>query len=79
MQVRGDPLPALNAPVTELAKCTLKDQASKDEVEQAFDELIKGHGLFPDDAYGATWGNVIGQEGTYMLLVGWSSVEVSFP
>lgn len=73
---RSDPLPALNAPITELATAVLKDPAAREEVEQALVRVIKAHDNL-EGIYGATWGQVVEKEDTYVFIVGWESVEVS--
>lgn len=77
VQPHSDPAPILNSPITERATCIMKDPATKDEFEKAIEEMVGAHKFFADVSQGATWGRVLEKPDTYVMLVGWETVEVS--
>lgn len=73
--VTGDPFPALNAPVTELATVTLQEGKSKEELEAVLGELSKAIAAAPV-AVSPVWGPLVEKENTWALFIGWTTVEV---
>lgn len=75
IQPRGDPLFAFKAPITELVKGTVKDLKDKAELEEILAAMSSTTGI--EGHHGTIWGSVVEEDGSYVLLAGWDSVQVS--
>ena len=76
----SDPLPALKAPIYEIATCIVNDPSLQSEIENVLEEMASSVRSFPpsDGVYGAAWGPVPEKPGTHVILVGYKSIEVKF-
>ena len=77
LQPRSDPVPALNAPVTEVATIVLKDVAGREELEKTLEGMATKLVAAASGVYGVAWGTLVEKEDTYIAVIGWESVEVS--
>lgn len=80
VQPTTDPLPALKAPIFEIATCIVKDPSMQTQLEEVLDEMTSSIREFPpsEGVYGASWGIVPEKPGTHVILVGYKSVEASW-
>lgn len=69
---------ALSAPLTEIVVWTLREGASRARVEELLAALVAVVSAIPfsKGMYGAGWGPVVDDERTFVVLIGWSSMEV---
>ena len=68
-----DPSPALEAPVLEVATCTLRPEHTIEELESVLNKLIDAANTdkSPSSPILATSGRVVNKEGVVIFLMGW--------
>lgn len=73
-----DPFVSINAPVTEFALWTLKENADAAVFEQKVDTLVKLAISWGEAAgsHGGGWGKVVENERQYFVTLGWDNLEV---
>lgn len=72
----GEAKNALSAPVTEFAVLTMKSGKPKDDVEKLLDAISKELDATQRTYLPTLWGPCIEDRNTFLMLVGWDTVEV---
>lgn len=75
IQFSVDPTKALSAPAVELAFIKLKEGKTKADVATHIDTLVSQD---TKTVISAVWGTAVGDETTFLMIVGWESLKVSF-
>ncbi|KAF8158086.1 hypothetical protein B0H34DRAFT_440812 [Crassisporium funariophilum] len=75
VEFKSDPANAFHAPITEMSTFKVKEGHSQAELDGVIAEIAKNQhlakGMYPPLA----WGEVKQTPGTYILFIGWDSVE----
>lgn len=76
---QSDYTPVFAAPVTEFALVTPKPGVDRKVTEAKVHAIAVMAGITPGcKAISGTWGPVVEKDETYLLVLGWLTVEVSF-
>ncbi|KAI0269756.1 hypothetical protein BC834DRAFT_863201 [Gloeopeniophorella convolvens] len=70
-----DPTPAFKAPITEIAFTSPKTPEDKEAVQARLEQIVSLANGPTKTAFGAAYGPVVEKPDTFVLVVGWDSVE----
>lgn len=73
-----EPYTALEAPLTEIVLWTLREGASREKVEELLPALMRIVNAIPfsEGMYKAGWGPVSNNDGQFVVMIGWETMEV---